>query len=210
MLPGGDAHVWAAQAGQEPRGLHVLSEEERARAAGFRFDEDRRRWVTSRVLLRLVLGRYLDSDPAALVMASAARGRPIVRSPADSDWLSFSYSRSGELCVVAVVRGPAIGIDVERVRTDHDLVAIARRALGDDLAARLEALPDGQRVSEFYRAWVREEAKGKCRGTGLVEPDDAARRLPLFVADLALGEGYAGALASDTCPDIVRVCSAEV
>lgn len=210
LLPGGEVHLWITNVGDEPQGIHVLSVDEAARAATFRFEDDRWRWVTSRVLLRLVLGRYLACRPGAVELDTAARGRPVVRHPDHNSWLSFSQARSGRVCVAAVVRGTGIGVDVERVRPDHDVVAIAERAFGDDIASRLETLPDARRTDEFYRSWVSEEAKGKCRGTGLVEPDDAARRLPLFVTDLELGEGYAGALAAGVRPDVIRVCAAEV
>ncbi|HUE08180.1 MAG TPA: 4'-phosphopantetheinyl transferase superfamily protein [Acidimicrobiales bacterium] len=209
-LPNGEVHLWTAQVGDDPRNMDVLSEDEETHAATFRFEEDRWRWVTSRALLRLVLGRYLGSDPRLVEFATVTRGRRIVRRPESSEWLSFSQARSGELCVVVVTRRSRIGVDLERVTPDHEFVAVARRALGDDLAARLATLPHERRIDEFYRAWVCEEARGKCRGTGLVEPDDAARRLPLFVTELTIGEGYAGALASDTQPDAIRGHAAEL
>jgi 4'-phosphopantetheinyl transferase len=209
-LPSGEAHLWTAHVGGGPRNADVLTEDEETHAATFRFEEDRWRWVTSRVLLRLVLGRYLGSGPHRLEFATVARGRRIVRRPESSEWLSFSHARSGELCAVVVTRGSRIGVDIERVTSDHEVVAIARRAFGGDVAGRLATLPDERRIDEFYRAWVREEARGKCRGTGLVEPDDAARRPPLFVAELAIGEGYAGALAAETQPDVIRGHAAEV
>lgn len=208
-LPPGEVHVWTADVAGEPRRLDVLSGDERVHAGHFRFDEDRRRWVTSRVLLRLVLGRYLATDPSRVELATVARGRPVVRRPDQSDWLSFSQARSGEFCVVAVARGTRVGVDVERVASEHDVVAIARRALGVEMAGRLATLPDERRLDAFYRAWVAEEARGKCRGTGLLEPDDAARALPLFVSELRLKDGYAAGLATDAPPGVVRVCTAE-
>jgi hypothetical protein len=57
---------------------------------------------------------------------------------------------------------------------------------------------------------VREEARGKCRGTGLVEPDDERRHLRALVTDLPIGEGYAGALAVDGPLGVVRGCSADL
>lgn len=209
-LPVGEAHIWTANVAGTPRRLDLLPESERTHVGTFRFEEDRWRWATSRVLLRLVLGRYLATDPHTVELETVARGRPVVRRPDRSEWLSFSQARSGELCVVAVANGTRIGVDVERVTTDHDVVAIARRALGDDVAGRLSTLPEGRRIPAFYRAWVCEEARGKCRGTGLVEPDDAARRASMSVTELELRDGYVGALASDTPPEVVRGHASEV
>jgi 4'-phosphopantetheinyl transferase len=142
-------------------------------------------------------------------LTTAARGRPVIRRPLGSDWLSFSHTRSDRLCVVGITRGPRIGVDVERVRGGLDVVSIARRAFGDAVAGRLDATPSDRRTDEFFRIWVHEEAKGKCRGIGLVEPDDA-QPPPLFVADLALRDGYAAALASDAEPETVLGCTAEL
>jgi 4'-phosphopantetheinyl transferase len=206
-LPSGEAHLWLTPVVGETRDDSVLTAGERARAAKFRFAPDRQRWIEARILLRVVLGRYLAVPPESLVLETDHQGCPFVRWPDRSDWLRFSPTRSGNLVVVAVAR-TRVGVDVERIRTGLDYVAIARRVLGDDVAHRLAATPDEDRVQPFFRAWVREEARGKCRGTGLVEPEDPARRDPLHVVDLNLQEGYAAALATGGELKVVRVCSA--
>jgi len=209
-LPTGEVHLWLANLDVEADDTHLLSAQECERAAKFRFDHHRRRWTAARVLLRRVLGRYLATAPESVVLEEGEHGRRVVGWPHGSEWLSFSPSRSGDLALVAVARGQSVGVDVERVRADLDFVAIARRALGDEVADQLEAERAKDRISAFFRAWVREEARGKCRGTGLVELDDEARHVPLFVADLAVGDGYAGALATDGELGTVRGCSLKV
>jgi 4'-phosphopantetheinyl transferase len=206
-LPAGEVHLWLANVGGGANDTDVLSRDERDRAAAFRFDHHRLRWTATRVLLRLVLGRYLAVRPELVVLVEGDHGRRVVSWPERSEWLCFSPSRSGDLALVAVARGQSVGVDVERVRADLDFVSIARRALGDEVAAHIEAEGDDQRVDTFFRAWTREEARGKCRGTGLVEPDDPARDVPHFVTDLALENGYAGALATDREVGIIRGCS---
>jgi len=209
-LPTGEVHLWLANLDVEAEDTRLLSAQECERAAKFRFDHHRRRWTAARVLLRRVLGRYLATAPESVVLEEGEHGRRVVGWPHGSEWLSFSPSRSGDLALVAVARGQSVGVDVERVRADLDFVAIARRALGDEVADQLEAERTKDRISAFFRAWVREEARGKCRGTGLVELDDEARHVPLFVADLAVGDGYAGALATDGELGTVRGCSLKV
>jgi 4'-phosphopantetheinyl transferase len=209
-LPTGEVHLWLANLDVEAEDTRLLSAQECERAAKFRFDHHRRRWTAARVLLRRVLGRYLATAPESVVLEEGEHGRRVVGWPHGSEWLSFSPSRSGDLALVAVARGQSVGVDVERVRADLDFVAIARRALGDEVADQLEAERAKDRISAFFRAWVREEARGKCRGTGLVELDDEARHVPLFVADLAVGDGYAGALATDGELGTVRGCSLKV
>lgn len=209
-LPTGEVHLWLANLEEGATDSHLLSADERDRAARFRFDHHRQRWTAARVLLRHVLGRYLATEPHEVVLGEGEHGRRIVSWPDHSEWLSFSPSRSGDIALVAVARGQHVGVDVERVRTDLDFAAIARRALGDDVAGQLEVARGEDRVRQFFRAWVREEARGKCRGTGLVEPDDEGRQVELFVADLAVRDGYAGALATDGEVGVIRGCSLKV
>jgi 4'-phosphopantetheinyl transferase len=206
-LPSGEAHLWLTRVVGEADDGSVLTAGERARAVKFRFAPDRQRWIEARILLRVVLGRYLAVPPGSLVLETDDRGCPFVRWPDRSQWLRFSPTRSGNLVLVAVAR-TSVGVDVERIRTDLDCVAIARRVLGDDVAHRLAAIPGEDRVQPFFRAWVREEARGKCRGTGLVEPEDPVRRDPLHVVDLTLEEGYAAALAAGGELKVVRGFSA--
>jgi 4'-phosphopantetheinyl transferase len=206
-LPIGTVHLWLANVGGGAVDTRVLSADECDRAARFRFDDHRRRWTAARVLLRRVLGRYLATEPESVVLEVGEHGRRIVSWPDHNEWLSFSPSRSGDLALVAVANGQNVGVDVERVRADLDTLAVARRALGVEVAEHLEAERGEDRVRAFFQAWVREEARGKCRGTGLVEPDDEARHVPLLVVDLAIGDGYASALATNGELGTVRGCS---
>ncbi|MGP8060939.1 MAG: 4'-phosphopantetheinyl transferase family protein [Acidimicrobiales bacterium] len=205
-LPAREVHLWLAgvEAGTEHADL--LAADEQARAARFRDEGDRRRWEASRVLLRAVLGRYLGTGPGAVVFDEEDQGRPVVRRPEGSGWLGFSLSHAGALAVVAVARGREVGVDIEEVRPGLDVVAIARRALGEAAAADLALRSPAERLDAFYRAWVRAEARGKCRGTGLVEPGPAEPSDQPGVADLELCDGYAGAVARPGAPPVVRRC----
>ena len=54
----------------------VLSPAEMARAARFGTDALRHRWMAGRSALRIVLGRTLGIDPAAVAIVRGVRGRP--------------------------------------------------------------------------------------------------------------------------------------
>jgi 4'-phosphopantetheinyl transferase len=202
-LPLDEVHVWRADANRWSGNRDVLSLEEDARAARFRFDLDRRRWVAARVLLRNVLGRYLEVDPSGLELGATEDGRPVVLWPRDAAWLCFSISHAGEAALVAVARGQRVGVDVEEVQPGLDVVAVAQRALGNEEAQELARESEPRRTQRFFAMWTQEEARGKCRGTGLIEPNDERRHGPLDVAELPIGDGYAAALAvSDRLHDV--------
>jgi 4'-phosphopantetheinyl transferase len=183
-----------------------LTGEEWARAARFRFERDRYRWVATRTLVRRVLARYLGVAVKTLALGADEDRRPLVLSPRDAGWLCFSLSHAGDVAVVAVTRDQRVGVDVERVRSDVDVVAVAQRAFGEAVACELAGEGEPRRTQRFFELWTREEARGKCRGTGLIEPDDPRQLDAPAVTDLQIGEGYAAALAGSHRPGGVRQC----
>lgn len=165
--------VWLVETGVDVSATS-LSDDERARAARFRFDEHRRRWIAAHVALREILSTYTDDVQFVL----GEHGKPSLANGA----VHFNLSHSGDLAVVAVSDGE-IGVDVEQIRDDFDYESIA---------------PAPSREA-FFRAWTRKEARLKATGVGLgaSEPEE------LWVEDLALGDGYAGAVATNRLPTLI-------
>src|ERR1044071_3944616 len=73
-------HVWSAaldgMSSLVPCLAQTLSASERKRADRFQFDHDRLRFIARRGLLRRILGRYLNVDPAQLLFTSSPQGKP--------------------------------------------------------------------------------------------------------------------------------------
>ena len=140
-------------------------------------------------LLRLLGVTELDVDE---------RGRPWLEG------VSFSVSHSGSLGLIAIAEGDRrIGVDVEQVRHDTDVRALAARFFHPE-----EAEAIGDRRDAFFRCWTRKEAVVKALGLGLAHPlgsfvvdFDADGPRPvrgvegLVVDGLAIDDGYAAALA---------------
>ena len=148
---------------------------------------------------RHVLAGYLGTAPGSIRIVAGPHGKPELAGGE----LSFNLSHSGDLALVAVARGRAVGVDVERVEPRRDVSALAGRALDKTDAETVLALPAAERPGAFHRAWARREAVAKCAGTGLATPPPAGARQ---VYDLEVGEGYAAALAVEgAAPVRVRV-----
>jgi 4'-phosphopantetheinyl transferase len=186
-----ELHVWRAELDEEGRpGPEGLPAAERERAQRIRRPESSARWAAARWALRLVLGRYLDEDPAAIELEDGAHGKP--QLAAGPDRLAFNLSHSGGLALVAVTAGCEVGVDVERVAPDRDLVALARRELDPAAAAAVAAAAEPERAELFFAAWTRHEARLKCLGVGLGGPR-SERAVAISALDPA--PGYAGAVA---------------
>jgi 4'-phosphopantetheinyl transferase len=189
---GGTVDVWLADlTAVDERVEELLCERERERAE--RLLGDRLRWKRSRGLLRMLLGRYLEHDARALRFVEGEHGKPTL---AEAPAMSFNLSHSGSLALYAFCTDAAVGVDVESVRRSLDEVAIAARVLGETTAAHLRGIADPRaRRREFLRAWTRYEAELKCLGTGIGAGATDAPTSDLWVAELDLGAGAAGAVA---------------
>jgi 4'-phosphopantetheinyl transferase len=196
-------HVWLARLDERSAHSDVLSVDEQARAARFRSDLDRDRWVASRVLLRTVLARYVGVGPERLRLRAGPREKPTLRRPLRGRRLRFNLSHSGDLAICAVARSCEVGVDVEAVRSYPEMLDVAGRVLDDRIVRSLAATRADQRADQFFREWTRLESHGKCAGTGLVEPGEAPDA-PAWIVDLDVGPGYAAALATSAPPRVVR------
>jgi 4'-phosphopantetheinyl transferase len=182
----------------------VLSEDERRRAARFRSPVDARRWTVSRVALRQILARYGRVDASDIVFGLGPKDKPALAHPSGPD-VRFNLSHSAAMAQVAVSVGHEVGVDVERVRDGLDVMALARRALPASAVDELESIPPTARTTAFFRLWVRHEARVKCLGIGLDDQSAAVGADGLVVEEVAVGDGYAAAVAIAAGWDGARV-----
>jgi len=191
----------------------ALDGEERARAAAYRFPDDRRRCALGRGILRLLLGACCGVAPTAIRFRYGPYGKPALREPASE--VSFNLAHSGDIGVIALTRRRDIGIDVERLRPQAATVEIAEHYFAAAETAALRALPPERRTEAFFACWTRKEAFIKARGLGLSLPldsftvslmpgepaallaiaGDPAAAAAWRLADVPVPEGYAAALA---------------
>jgi 4'-phosphopantetheinyl transferase len=205
----GTVRVWIGPADvppeEEARCRETLDDGERASAATLRHEPDRRRYTVAHGALRLLAARELGAPPTALTWIAGRHGKPELTSPW-SGWHT-SLSHSGGLIAVAVSRGRAVGVDVQRVVADLDVAGMSARFFLPGEAEYVAAGGDaGARADRFARLWVRKEAVVKAAGgrlwpnlrtavhrRGLVDCADPAGRYR--VAAIAAPAGYRAAVA---------------
>lgn len=152
------------------RCAELLSADERARGARYRFERDRRRFIVARGRLRLLLGQQLQVSPDAIVFRYTSRGKPFVHdSPAP---IYFNVAHTEELALYAVSARCQTGVDIEWTQREIDADKLAARffSRGEQLA--LQELPTLQRKCAFLACWTRKEAIAKALGDGLAQPFD--------------------------------------
>ena len=157
-----DIHAWCAVldelASDLPAFAETLSAGERQRAERFQFDRDRKRFIVRHGLLRMILGRYLNIEPARLSFTCESRGKPALAGTLDGRTLHFNLSHSDGLALFAVARRFALGVDVERIRPIPEIDQIAGKFFSARESAMLKALPAEQKLEAFFNCWTRKEA----------------------------------------------------
>jgi len=150
----------------------LLPPEERARAARFKVEAPRRAFVVARTALRGILARWSGLPPNRVPIVIDPQGRPELGPDLGSS-LSFNLSHAGEVALVAVRAGGAVGVDVEVVDSSRPLEALAERYFSRREREAMARLPVEERVAAFFQVWTRKEAFLKAVGTGLAGGLDA-------------------------------------
>ncbi len=171
-IESGEVHIWvAAISGQRPsrRGLErLLSDKERERAAAFTRDGGRIRFVTGRAILRLLLSRYLDEDPAEIELSLTPAGKPTLVEGSHPR-LHFSLSHSEDLLLIAFSSTSEIGVDLEFIRP-MELDAVLPLCASPSELAEMNGMTARARRKRFFELWTRKEALAKAVGLGLSLP----------------------------------------
>lgn len=150
----------------------ALNEVERARAARFVAERDRRRFRVARGALRRILARYEACRPAELELTTESYGKPRLAAASVSGSVEFNLTHSGEIALLAVTAGRCVGIDVEQRREVPEYERIAARMFSKAERQGLMELSEPERAAAFLRVWTRKEAYLKAVGTGLFTPLD--------------------------------------
>jgi len=144
----------------------VLSEEEQARAATFRFDHDREHFITRRAILRRLVGEYRGIAPAKIEFRNDPHGKPHVGTR-EGCTLQFNLTSTDRWAMYAFALDRRVGIDVEKVRPSVDWEEIASRFFHMNELAAIRQVAEKLRSAEFFSYWTMKEAFIKARGTGL-------------------------------------------
>jgi 4'-phosphopantetheinyl transferase len=172
----------------------------------------------TRGILRLLLGSYLEKDPASLQFDESDGKKP--RLISEPEGLEFNLSHSHEWALIAIARHLAVGVDIECIRSEVDIDGIAPSIFTSREWAPIAGLDHASRLEAFFRGWVRKEAAIKLLGGGFQIPlhsievgclprrededaivvHEAGGVRQLYGIDLHAPEGYCAALACDTHP----------
>lgn len=214
-----EVHVWRASFHQLDA-LHesfeaVISSDERAKARRYRFEDNRREYITARGFLRFLLSAYASQKPADLKFVYNPFGKPSLFTKNGQQHISFNLSHAHGFVVYAFAIEREVGIDIEKIRPEAAHDGVAERFFSANEVRVLRSLPEHAQPQGFFNCWTRKEAYIKARGEGLsiplnqfdvslvpglpaeliasrVDPDDTSKWM---LRALPMGTQYAAALA---------------
>jgi 4'-phosphopantetheinyl transferase len=170
-LDSGIVDVWScslkASEADRQRCEGWLSEEERARATRFVRAEDQTRFILAHGILRIILVRYLGAGPAALRFHVSPAGKPILDRQGGLHDVRFNLSHSHGRMLVSVAKGSEVGIDLEQIRDNRQLLRLAERFYTPAESQWIKSRSGSDHALQFYRLWVAKEAFLKAQGTGI-------------------------------------------
>lgn len=146
----------------------LLAEDELQRAGRFHFERDRNCYTITRAVLRVILAGPTAIRPRDLRFCYSDRGKPQLKDFGGS--LAFNVSHSGDRALIAVSHHRQVGVDVERIREDFDIRAIAQRFFSEREQEELFAMRDEDQFRGFFQCWTLKESFIKALGEGLSHP----------------------------------------
>src|SRR2546423_12398465 len=136
----GQMALWPFSPDRAPSDADVLTRDERARAARFRFARDEARFVAGRAAVGVILARYCDRAPGDLELVAGEQGKPAL-ADATEHGLWFNLAHSADQALLVVAAHELVGVDVEHLRSGFADDEIAERFFAPSEVAALRALP---------------------------------------------------------------------
>jgi 4'-phosphopantetheinyl transferase len=165
-------HLWGIELDGSPQCLERCAQwldiEEQHRVRRLVREEDRRRYVLAHGGLRAVLSRYLGVDPGVVELCRDEVGKPFVpRKSQGQSLITFNMSHAHGRALVAVSQGQEVGVDLERIRSDMEVMKLSERYFATSEHAVIMQSAQEERAVKFFRFWVAKEAVLKAQGIGL-------------------------------------------
>ena len=170
-LTGHDFHLWHADLNDyfvmAKSHVTCLSLDERERAAGFQVEFAKARFVTSRILLRLLLANYLKIKPKDVRFVVNVHGKLLLDPVFHQRPLFFNISHSKDRWLFGCNSSADVGVDIQQLSKSVNPCALAKRFFSPAEYANLKALPKSNALTYFHQLWVCKEAMLKALGVGI-------------------------------------------
>ena len=166
-----EIHVWLADLNSVSNHLDYLKScldtRELARMERYSVERSKRRFVSSRSILKVLLGLYCNISPQDIQLGYGPLGKPYLKQ---NRALQFNSTDSGDIALYVFSDSCELGVDLElAIRpVRHDL--IAPRKFTQEEYQQYANCAKSQQRQFFLSMWTRKEAYGKALGVGIRYP----------------------------------------
>lgn len=169
-----NVHIWHLNISQTKNHYdyfyNLLSKDEKLKVERFKFKKDKITSVMARGTLRVLFSKYLDCPTNDIIFEYGEYGKPEL---ANHKTIQFNVSHARDIIVIALCNDYDIGIDVEYIKKDFDVLDIADNYFSKQEIKALHKIPANQQTEAFFRGWTRKEAFIKAKSQGLSFPLDS-------------------------------------
>lgn len=167
-LQPGDVHVWKINAAKQFTSLFkehrsILSIKEILKAQQFFWEKDFKSYLTRRIFLRILLGKYLKVKASQIQFNLEAKKPEIISDRP----LRYSLSYSGAHILISMALCET-GIDIEKIKPNFDYKPILNDCFADEEIEVIENTAEDSRRN-FFIQWTRKEALLKYTGQGIID-----------------------------------------
>lgn len=174
-LPDDEIHLWLCHPKQITETLlltryqSLLSPDETIKQQRYKFAHLRHDALITRALVRTVLSFYAERAPEEWQFEKGQKDKPEIIQPPFP--LRFNISHTDNFIVCALAREYDLGVDVEYLQRNNDILSIADRYFSPQEVEELFSLPDdASKRSRFFDYWTLKESYIKAWGLGLAIP----------------------------------------
>ena len=143
--------------------LSVLSTQERTILGHFSDFSAYRNFLCGRVLVRHLIGHYLNISPESLELELTKHGKPFLREKAK---LHFNISHTHQEICFALADKP-VGIDLEP--HNNQSIEFLYNALTPEEKRTIHSYAAVEKERYLIKIWTAKEAIAKCSGTGITK-----------------------------------------
>jgi 4'-phosphopantetheinyl transferase len=171
-------HLWRINLDQQEAFVsgwqNILSVKELSQVKRFRRADLAQRYADCHVRVRQILSNYLDVPPEHICFTRNAYGKPAI-APVHRSSIQFNLSHSNDWALLAVTQHKRVGIDLEQVTAQDDLVGLAETGFLVDTLRMWKQTESHLEPLEFFKYWTLQESLLKAYGIGFSHPSQTLR-----------------------------------
>lgn len=167
-IPKSPLTVWQIDTINDPAILaaytKLLSAEELARVENMRIESSKNGYIISHAVMRLILKEHLRLSDTVIDIQQQEKGKPYIKH---NQAIHFNLSHTKNIALFGISTCEPIGIDIEYIKPDRDIISIAKRFFNTDEFKWLQQFETKTQIDSFYQLWCYKEACLKGTGSGL-------------------------------------------